>query len=632
MKNHHLSKYDEDEDDNCYSAALPEEDDGYSSSSSDSSSKPDPDAMKFGSSGTPLTSTTASVSDMESFATLPPLSQEDDDDTDSVVAKISKRKKKGAKGSNEVSKKSTKSKKKSSKIDYSGLSPGALKLELKTCGVAIDGLTEKAEFVKALEDFKKAEIKKEKSKKKKTAKYVGSQSMGQIDFANGTVSQKKDEVKKKKTAKYVGSQSLGQIDFANGTVSEKKYAKDDEVLYVSSNGESESATILKVHLDDDLVPFYDIRLHSSGREKQTDDAHLAPLLAAEEREESEVPIKMSSSAEKPQRGSSIASVRSSKSSVVVVKPQKTYAANDKVLYVNSSNGESESATILKVHLDDQLVPFYDIRLHSSGREKQTDDAHLKPATRERKKTKGKTDKPQGHNSMGPLSNMSSLRTSTSKASSSTEYSFTPDQRASAKTASSSSEYSFTPDQRASTKMAAASSSEYSFTPDQLTKKSEAPQRHSSITFGNLLPDGFVSPHQQKKRATMPRKNKIVSASEQLKSTLPDGFVSPHRSQGGKKRTTTTTVAKRNKSLSANRRAASGSALPRLDRLDLASGSSSGVRSSGSKRSKALRRRSYDNSGVGAGAGDYKVVSPTARPAATSASKPVRVRKLGKATS
>jgi len=55
------------------------------------------------------------------------------------------------------------------------------------------------------------------------------------------------------------------------------YLKDEKVLYTSSNGNVEIATVLKVHLDDSTVPFYDIQLHVSEKIKQTDGAHLGPL-------------------------------------------------------------------------------------------------------------------------------------------------------------------------------------------------------------------------------------------------------------------------------------------------------------------------------------------------------------------
>ncbi|CAJ1939231.1 unnamed protein product [Cylindrotheca closterium] len=524
------SKYEEDDGDSCYSAALPSEDDyssassGYVSLNRDSPYKHDPDAFKLGSSDTPLTSTTSSVSDIESFLPAPPLSQEDDDN-DSTAAKRSKKTK--TKGIDDTTKKSSK------KNEWRVIS-------------ADDASTRSS-----------GKSKKSRLTKKMSLKFDGSQSLSKLDFVNND----------------------------NGTPRQKKYAKNDEVLYVSSNGDNEKATILKVHLDDQLVPFYDIRLLSSGREKQTDNAHLAALPPPKRERKS---IK-SSTENKPQRRSSLgnmASVRSSKS----VKPRMTYAENDKVVYVSSS-GDSENATILKVHLDDQLVPFYDIRLHSSDREKQTDDAHLKPCRERRTRTSKATDKPKRHSSMGAMSSR-----------------------------------------------APKASTEYSFTPDQLTKKSEkVPQRQSSISFGSSLPDGFISPHQAGKRATAPRRNTSLSTSDPLNINLPNSVVSPRpiRSSTAPKRNKSlsasesnlpdgvspqrkrSTVPRRHQSMAvqsssnispkqrasgnispkraANRRAGSGSALPRLDRLDLTSSPSS-VKSSGSKRPKGIRRRSFDNSG------------------------------------
>lgn len=341
----------------------------------------------------------------------------------------------------------------------------------------------------------------------------------------------------------------------SSTGSLKKYAENDQVLYVSSNGDSESATILKVHLDDQLVPFYDIKLHSSDREKQTDDAHLKPLVS---RRKNSKPAKHS---EPPPRRSSMGSMGSLRSPKSVKAKTKSYVENDKVLYV-SSNGDNESATILKVHLDDQLVPFYDIRLLSSGREKQTDEAHLKPARQRKRPTVSKAaGQPPRRSSMGSLRNSSA---------------------------------------RAST--------EYSFTPDQLTnKKSQVPSRRTSFTFGNSLPDGFVSPPPQGKRSTVQRrKNKSMGTSEQMNS--PNSFVPPRAKRAAVPRRNSLSAQSRmtcspRSAKSVNRRGNSDSAMPKMDRLD-------------TKRSKDLRRRSFDNSGGTSSTSDYKddynVVSPTPR--------------------
>lgn len=69
------------------------------------------------------------------------------------------------------------------------------------------------------------------------------------------------------------SQSVSISNEASST----RFEKQDKVIYKSSDGTKEVATILKIHLDDELVPFYDIRLVDSGKEKQTDDAHLSPI-------------------------------------------------------------------------------------------------------------------------------------------------------------------------------------------------------------------------------------------------------------------------------------------------------------------------------------------------------------------
>ena len=115
------------------------------------------------------------------------------------------------------------------------------------------------------------------------------------------------------------------------------------MVYYTNNGEQEKAKILKIHLDDDLIPFYDIKLMDSDKEKQTTDARLSAMTDDVD-------------AEKKSR----------------------FMANQVVYYTN--NGEKEKAKILRIHLDDDLVPFYDIRLLDSGTEKQTADSRLSSLT------------------------------------------------------------------------------------------------------------------------------------------------------------------------------------------------------------------------------------------------------------
>lgn len=56
----------------------------------------------------------------------------------------------------------------------------------------------------------------------------------------------------------------------------QRYQKGTQILYTSSDRAAEEATILGVHLDDLLEPYYTILLED-GREKQTDHAHLSML-------------------------------------------------------------------------------------------------------------------------------------------------------------------------------------------------------------------------------------------------------------------------------------------------------------------------------------------------------------------
>ena len=55
-----------------------------------------------------------------------------------------------------------------------------------------------------------------------------------------------------------------------------KYRTGETVIYRISSGEMTVCTILKVHFDHELDPFYTITL-PDGREKQTDDGHLSPV-------------------------------------------------------------------------------------------------------------------------------------------------------------------------------------------------------------------------------------------------------------------------------------------------------------------------------------------------------------------
>ncbi|KAL3937816.1 MAG: hypothetical protein SGBAC_007144 [Bacillariaceae sp.] len=143
-----------------------------------------------------------------------------------------------------------------------------------------------------------------------------------------------------------------------------KFSEGQIVYYTSSDGKNERAKILKIHLDDALVPFYDIRLTESGKEKQTDDAHLSRLTD-----------QLFSTDSSPPESTSTADVSTGTNQV---QKQSRFVENQVVYYTN--NGENEKAKILSIHLDDELIPFYDIRLVESGTEKQTTDSRLSSLT------------------------------------------------------------------------------------------------------------------------------------------------------------------------------------------------------------------------------------------------------------
>ena len=54
------------------------------------------------------------------------------------------------------------------------------------------------------------------------------------------------------------------------------YHKGMQVGYRSGSLPLQAATILSVHQDNLLEPYYTIRIQDDGREKQTDNAHLVP--------------------------------------------------------------------------------------------------------------------------------------------------------------------------------------------------------------------------------------------------------------------------------------------------------------------------------------------------------------------
>jgi len=219
-------------------------------------------------------------------------------------------------------------------------------------------------------------------------------------------------------------------------------------------------------LDDELVPFYDIRLQDSGKEKQTTDSHLSSLTddlfkaaaqgqqlssgsqdqqgrarsgsvgselpdsperklpgrsksmgssgvvpslspgplrkgrRADRRQPSKMPRPakaltseeddlIMAAAQAPGLGRAVStgsetklpdrSKSNTESGKGTAMPRTSRFTENQVVYY-SSNGQKEKAKILSIHLDDELVPFYDIRLLDSGKEKQTTDSHISSLT------------------------------------------------------------------------------------------------------------------------------------------------------------------------------------------------------------------------------------------------------------
>mmetsp|Transcript_7419 Transcript_7419/g.8185 ORF Transcript_7419/g.8185 Transcript_7419/m.8185 type:complete len:723 (-) Transcript_7419:3303-5471(-) len=66
-----------------------------------------------------------------------------------------------------------------------------------------------------------------------------------------------------------------------------KYDTEEEVLYTDSSGINSIVKIVKVHLDDDLVPFFTIKF-SDGREKQTNGSYLSKIEETDEMKDIEL--------------------------------------------------------------------------------------------------------------------------------------------------------------------------------------------------------------------------------------------------------------------------------------------------------------------------------------------------------
>ncbi len=63
---------------------------------------------------------------------------------------------------------------------------------------------------------------------------------------------------------------------ATPTSAPSMYQVGQKLLYTDGQGNSAAVEVIKVHLDDELVPFYDIKMQN-GREKQTDNGHLKEI-------------------------------------------------------------------------------------------------------------------------------------------------------------------------------------------------------------------------------------------------------------------------------------------------------------------------------------------------------------------
>jgi hypothetical protein len=147
-----------------------------------------------------------------------------------------------------------------------------IKQKLQAYGVSTDSFIEKSEMVQALEKVKRERRKgKKKQKNKKTTTTNGEERVARRSSIIRVSSEKTISSPFLKTAvaaaEYKSSSLVGRSNFV----------ENQTVLYTSKSGAVGEATILKIHLDNELVPFYKVRLEASGKLKKTDDDHLAAL-------------------------------------------------------------------------------------------------------------------------------------------------------------------------------------------------------------------------------------------------------------------------------------------------------------------------------------------------------------------
>jgi hypothetical protein len=160
------------------------------------------------------------------------------------------------------------------RISLTNITSKEIKKKLQAYGVSTDSFIERSEMVEALKKVKRERRRgKQKQKNKKTITTNGEERVARRPSIIQVSSERNINSPSLKTAaaaaavKYKSSSLVGR----------SRFVELQTVLYTSNSGAVGEATILKIHLDDELVPFYRVRLEASGKVKQTDDDHLAAL-------------------------------------------------------------------------------------------------------------------------------------------------------------------------------------------------------------------------------------------------------------------------------------------------------------------------------------------------------------------
>ncbi|KAL7441519.1 hypothetical protein ACHAXH_004686 [Discostella pseudostelligera] len=188
----------------------------------------------------------------------------------------------------------------------------------------------------------------------------------------------------------------------------------------------QECTIVSVHLDDLFEPYYDIRL-ADGHEKQTDNAHLmlkSDAVGEEQQQPSppgEQAIPSSSSKKEASEDSAVNETpdyinrsdtqkhpKEDPATSTSVNNSTGFSIGNEVIYT-SSEGEQIRAVVLKLQHDKKNRPYYVVRLHPTGKEKQVYGHRLQLCSPEN----NNSDEPQSRRSRSRLRGRSSSKTNES---------------------------------------------------------------------------------------------------------------------------------------------------------------------------------------------------------------------------